>query len=333
MTQVVIVGEAWGREEEEARAPFVGASGRLLNSLLSRVGINRNECFLTNVFNLRPQPTNDISNLCGTKAERLPGYPSVASGKYIHNRYAPEVERLYRELDRERPNLIIALGGTAFWALTRKSGITKHRGTTHPSPYGKVLPTFHPAAVLRDPSAFPIVYADLTKARREAAFPEVRRPHREVWIEPTLEDLWRFYHEHIEPSPDLSTDIETLGEQITCVGFAPRTDLSLVVPFYNHQLAAPYWPTLQDELEAWRFVRHVLSLPKRGVGQNFLYDAHFLWRKYGIPTPHHVDDSMLLHHALQPELKKGLAFLGSIYTDEAAWKFMREETGTNKLED
>jgi uracil-DNA glycosylase len=334
MTQIVLVGESWGKEEEEAQAPFVGASGRLLSSLLHRVGINRHECFLTNVFNLRPQPSNDISNLCGSKAERIAGYPSVASGKYIHARYAPELERLYRELQREAPNLIIALGGTALWALTHKPGITKYRGTTHPSPFGKVLPTFHPAAVLRDPTQFPVVFADLTKARREAEFPEVRRPKREVWIEPTLADLWRFHDEHILQSPDLSTDIETMGEQITCIGFAPTPFISLVIPFYNHQSGGSYWPSLQDEMAAWEFVRHTLSLPKRGVGQNFLYDMHFLWRKYGIPCAHHVDDAMLLHHALQPELKKGLAFLGSIYTDEASWKFMRDsETGTNKLED
>jgi hypothetical protein len=59
---------------------------------------------------------------------------------------------------------------------------------------------------------------------------------------------------------------------------------------------------------------------------------HHLWRTMGIPVPFASDDTMLLHHALQPELDKGLAFLGSIYTNEAAWKFQRKNA-TAKRED
>ena len=71
---------------------------------------------------------------------------------------------------------------------------------------------------------------------------------------------------------------------------------------------------------------------KKTVGQNFIYDMRFLWEQYGIPVKNAVDDTMLLHHALQPEMKKGLGFLASIYTDEASWKFMRTKD-TKKKED
>jgi hypothetical protein len=54
-----------------------------------------------------------------------------------------------------------------------------------------------------------------------------------------------------------------------------------------------------------------------------MYDLHFLWRGYGIPTVNCDDDTMLLHHSLQPESEKGLGFLGSVYTNEASWKLMR----------
>ena len=63
MADIVIVGESWGEEEEEAQAPFIGPSGRLLKGLLSSVGIAFGECFVTNVFNLRPKPSNDITDL------------------------------------------------------------------------------------------------------------------------------------------------------------------------------------------------------------------------------------------------------------------------------
>lgn len=47
---------------------------------------------------------------------------------------------------------------------------------------------------------------------------------------------------------------------------------------------------------------------------------HRLWRTYGVPTAHAEHDTMLLHHALQPESPKGLAYLGSVYTNESSWK-------------
>ena len=88
-----------------------------------------------------------------------------------------------------------------------------------------------------------------------------------------------------------------------------------------------------DELKAWAWVRRMCALPNSTkVGQNFMYDLNFLWTKYGITIGGELEDTMLMHHAMQPEMQKGLGFLGSIYTDEAAWKFMRHNE-TVKRED
>jgi hypothetical protein len=177
----------------------------------------------------------------------------------------------------------------------------------------------------------PIFIADLYKAVRESTHREVKRPERTIWIEPTLNDLYAFEEGFIVPSPDLSIDIETSGDQITCIGFAPRVDVALVLPFRT--MKGNYWPALDEELKAWQWVKRMCSLPKSIVGQNFLYDIQFLWRKYGITVPHFEDDTMLLHHALYPEMKKDLGFLGSIYTDEASWKVNHKHKDTVKEED
>lgn len=338
----MIVGEAYGEKEAETGQPFVGPSGWLLDNLLGITGISRKDCYLTNVFNLQPKPKNDIINLCGTKAEAIDGYPAVQSGKYIHRQYAPELERLYREITRESPTLIIAMGATAAWALLGTTGIKKIRGAPlytagkAAAVIGqyKVLPTYHPAAVMRDYGLRPVVISDLAKAKREADYPDIRRPRREIWVEPDLTDLAEFEHLFISPSPDLSIDIETAGDQITCVGFAPSVDRALVIPFVDPvKVDGNYWPSLADELVAWSYVQRWCGLPKAIVGQNFNYDMHFMLRRYGIPVPHARDDTMLMHHAMQPELEKGLAFLGSVYTDEAQWKFMRTKHETVKRED
>lgn len=334
MPQMLILGEAWGKDEEAARQPFVGASGRILNYMLRQVGIDREECFLTNVFNLRPQPTNDVSNLCGPKAEGIPGRPPLSPGKYVRREYAGELERLEREIANARPNVIVACGATAAWALLGTSGIANIRGAPALSSTGiKVIPTYHPAAVMRDWTLRPIVLSDLTKARNEQGFPQLERPRREIWIEPTLADLDEFYRRYIEPSPVLASDIETAGGQITCIGFSPHPSVALVVPFVDPQVPdGNYWRTQEEEVKAWQWVRWILSLPKKVLGQNFIYDMNYLWRGYGISVPSSSDDTMLLHHALQPEMQKGLGFLGSVYTTESSWKIARKST-TLKRED
>lgn len=333
---MVLLGEAWGADEEAEGKPFVGMAGKILNGMLRQIGIDRSQCLVTNVFNLRPEPKNDITNLCGPKDEGIAGLPALTKGKYVQARYAAELKRLREELAAAKPNVVVALGATACWALCGTTGIKNFRGAPlwSASHKVKVLPTYHPAAVGRDWALRPIVLSDLDKAKREALYPEIRRPSRDIYIEPTLNDLVEFEYKFIRTSPYLSIDIETKGDQITCIGFAPSTDRCLVVPFYDPgQRSGNYWLTLADELKAWAWVRRMCGLNKRLVFQNGVYDMHFLWRRYGIPCPFAEDDTMLHHHALQPEMEKGLGFMGTLYTDEAAWKFMRSDHDTVKRED
>jgi uracil-DNA glycosylase len=325
-TNIAIVGEAWGAEEERQRLPFVGPSGWELNKMLKEAGINRSECFMTNVFNLRPRPSNDISNLCGLQAQGIPGLKKLGAVGYVLRQFAPEIDRLYDELRSIRPNIVICLGVTAAWAMKAVGGIGSVRGTTFTTCLGfKGLATYHPAAIMREWSNRVITVADLTKAERESHYPEIRRPKREIWIEPTLEDLETFYALHLQPSDLIAVDIETAGTLITCIGFAPNERVSLVIPFYDpRRTGGNYWSTGADESRAWSFVRRVLNLPARKLFQNGLYDIGYLWRTVGLTPRNPAEDTMLLHHSIYPELQKGLGFLGSLYTDEPAWKQMRK---------
>jgi hypothetical protein len=224
------------------------------------------------------------------------------------------------------------------WAMLGKTMITKMRGVVHVSTHTmtgfKVLPTYHPAAILRQESWRPVTIMDLQKARRESASPQVTRPERTIWIEPTMEDILEFDRQHIQPCERLSVDTETAGTIITCIGFAPSPSLALVVPFVDPRRAGrAYWPTLAIERQIWKIVKDILSRPTSKTFQNGLYDIAFLWRSYGIRVMGASDDTMLLHHALQPETLKSLGFLGSLYTDEGPWKDMRQKVKTIKRED
>jgi uracil-DNA glycosylase len=330
--KMALVGEAWGKEEAASGKPFVGNAGRILNGLLSQAGIRRDDCFITNVLNLQPKPSNDIKNCCGPRAEGIADMPALIPGKYMRAEFKPELDRLYKELDLVLPNLIVALGATASWALLRTTGIASIRGAVALSYWGKVLPTYHPQAVGYDWSLRPVLYADLCKAKREAEFPEIRRPQREVWIEPALTDLSAF-EQYLDEAEMLAVDIETIGDMITCVGFAPSHDRAIVVPFYDASKPdRNYWPSFEEERTAWQWVAKWCRSPIPKVLQNGLYDINFLWKTMGIAVANATHDTMLLHHALQPELPKGLAFLGSIYSTESAWKLMRRSVTAKREE-
>jgi len=338
--KIAFVGEAWGEHEERERRPFVGPAGWQLNTMLAEAGIRRADCFLTNCFNLRPRPTNKIDNLCAPRKEVRHALPPLSSGKYIRDEFLPELDRLYREINEANPNVVVSLGGTATWALLRDGRISKLRGAVADSPVlpgRKVLPTFHPSYILQGGyEARHVTVLDLQKARRESEYPEIRRPIRTIYTEPLISELDWFYDKFIAGAVRLSIDIETRGDRITCIGFAPAIDIALVVPFEDmRKPGLNYWGSLEAELAAWQWVKRVCACPVPKVFQNGLFDMHRLWRGYGIPITNAEHDTMLLHHALQPESPKGLDYLGSVYTSESAWKLgiRLKHKGTIKKED
>lgn len=299
---------------------------------------------MTNTLAFRPPNGNKLEDLCGTKTEvgKLYPFPALTKGKYLREQYFGELDRLARELEVLQPNLVLALGNTASWALLRATNISSIRGTVingrvesaDARSTFKTLPTYHPAGVLRNWAWRPIVVADIMKAVREAEFPEIRRPKRKVLINPTIEEAEYWTDQILALRPlILSPDIETHGGQISCIGFAWSSTESMVIPFLDKTKKGwSYWETQALEERAWNCVARLLesSIPK--VGQNFLYDLQYIC-KMGIRPAALDEDTMLLHHSLYPELQKGLGFLGSIYTNEASWKLMRKAKADSEKRD
>lgn len=367
MKPTVLIGEAWGENEEKLKSSFIGASGIELLRMAGEAGLIEltaedfgymskywqtgraehldmvwnlhPEVYRTNVFALRP-PGNRVEALCGPRESAIAGYPQLVKGKargYVQAEYEAELERLGDELLTVDPNLVICLGNTPLWALTGLTGVSKLRGTTRTSTHTaagyKLLPTYHPAAVLRQWELRPTTVMDLGKARREAEYPEIRRPKRLIWIEPEIEDIIRFIDTVIDRSRVLSVDIETSGNQITEMGFG-YAEVAIVIPFRNMNRAdRSYWPTKAEEVRVWLLIKSVMedgSIKK--LFQNGMYDIAFTWRSYGIKVMGAEHDSMLCHHALQPESLKGLGYLGSIYSEEGAWKQERRVATIKKDE-
>lgn len=340
--RIAIVGETWGEAEERLGLPFQGGAGAELNSWLERVGIARADCFITNVFPFRP-PGNKLERLCVSRKELAADYPHPALYPRL---FVPDAllslafPRLSIELDTVRPNLIIALGNPALWALTGRTGISKLRGTImqaaiqHLSPTPlKLLPTYHPAFIMRSYKLRPIALADMTLAASESAFPEIRTPLRHALIPETPWDIeaW-FLGEYTDATirgSVLSCDVETHAGQILCIGFAAAPDSALCIPFTDRK-GKSYWSP-QDEAIVLRKLKYWLECGDISLlFQNGMYDLAYLLSYDIHPRAPEIHDTMLAHWALYPELPKDLGTLGSLYASLPAWKSMRR-AGSDKL--
>lgn len=143
-TNLMFIGEAPGADEDAQGKPFVGRAGQLLNKIIEAIGMKREDVFIGNVNRCRP-PQN-----------RQPLPPEVAACKPF----------LLREIAVVRPKVIVVLGNTACQNLLEtKVGITKLRGNFQDYYGVKVMPTFHPAYLLRDPSKKRETWEDMKKVR------------------------------------------------------------------------------------------------------------------------------------------------------------------------
>ncbi len=341
--KILLVGEAPGEQEVVFGQPFVGNSGQLLREMLLSAGINMNDCSLANVFLTRPANNALASFGTCTLTEARAGVDGskpfalikADSKSYLPTALVQEaLVRLRDEIEEAAPNVIVALGNTAMSALCGVSGIGKVRGVVFNStlfPGVKVLPTYHPSAVFSQYDLRPICEADFIKLYRESLTSDFNYIRRLLYITPTLEDVVQ-WADHLCRADRLATDVETKNRQITCIGFAPSKAEAYVIPFWSK--ASPtlsYWKTFEEEKVAWQCVQRILSSDSIKIFQNGMYDIQYCLR-HGWRVNRPFEDTMLKHHALYPNLPKGLDFLGSLYCNERNWKKMRPRGGEEKKE-
>jgi DNA polymerase len=147
---LMFVGEGPGAEEDRQGLPFVGRSGQLLDKLmLDELGITRDRCYIANVTKCRPPGNRD------------PEPDEIAACR-------PWLER---QIELIEPKVIVTLGNFATKLLLEtRDGITKVRGRAYPFRTGVLIPTYHPAAVLRGGAEqMAQMRADLIRAKRALA--------------------------------------------------------------------------------------------------------------------------------------------------------------------
>jgi uracil-DNA glycosylase len=317
--RIMIVGEAPGADEEREGRPFVGKSGQESDAMLFEAGIDPDECFITNVCKYRPQH-NEIERFFLDKKLTLPN-KELQEG----------IKELQHDIATIAPNVIIAYGNTPLWALRGHRAITSWRGSQLTCRVPgldrdvKLVPTYHPAAVLRMWHWRAITVHDLRRAKRESEDHVFRLPTWRFRTRPRLKDVddvidLLIARADSAPLP-LSVDIETRHGHLACIGIAWSRLDAICIPLIDVKQPDQCFWTLAEEQHIVVRLRHLLLHPNvKVIGQNFLYDLQYLVRFWGL-SPRVYFDTMLAHHVCFPGTQKGLDYLSSMYCDfHQYWK-------------
>jgi DNA polymerase-1 len=308
---LMVIGEAPGYEEVAQGRPFVGRSGKLLREILTALHIDTSRVYYTNACCCRP-PMN-----------RAPKAVEVVA---CHDRLISEVESV-------RPSIIVALGNTALSSLLGgRTGITKRRGMYEEIelPSGNIvgiIPSLHPAGVLRDPEGFQDLADDLELAYRmtqEDSPPVVQPPYDKfIMVDSSEKFIYLLNRIAVEKQHGrlVSIDLETEGldprrGEILSASFTFENLDTMVIDWYN--------TTLRQREQMAEALRGV-----RAVFHNGQFDLQWLWEN-GMPVDI-ASDTMLASYCLDERKgSHGLKRLATKYfraPDYAAVVRSTEEDG------
>lgn len=319
--EVVLLGEAPGRDEDVEGVPFVGPSGRMLKFAVNETEHMWHKSHKTNVIACRP-PNN---NFGGAEAQEAIG------------RCRPGLLEELKELRKRGCRIIVAVGASAMKALNIEGSIAKYRGSifmlkfnkrgdleeTLKAPYDfVVVPTFHPSFLLRGQIKHEVTFAnDIDKAYGLVG-KRYKPPAERFEMFPTAAYIEKEVNRIIAEKITVGVDIETTGfipgrARICVVGIATSEEDAFSIPFAKHG-GGDYWKTAKERMRAHSALKKLMAKAPT-VFQNYLFDGRHL-RRFGTPVLKLAHDTMVLNHTISPELPHNLGYIVSVYGKTPYWK-------------
>lgn len=355
--KLVLIGEAPGKWEMLKGKPFVGPSGNRLECWWRSVGLTRRDFYITNVVPYQPESIGKVP------VDEMKGH----------------IEALHARLDRlEEPWVIVPTGNYALYALTGKGKVSWHRKDgRHERPgildwrgsiltYNhrgqhavKVIPTIHPAHILRTPGLERKALKDWARIAEEAQTRDLRLPVPDLHIKPTLEDVESFVQLVLSnQAVPLALDIETPKGRVTefqtedgWKGNLKKSDEALVLKYKSGKkkglmktrtrvgapyigcigfgissqyaicvpLTLAYWKSREKLERVKELVAKLLAGQNPKVMQNGMFDTAWL-RHEGYEVTNWLYDTRAMHHALDPRDDHDLAYMASTLTRFPFWK-------------
>lgn len=332
--RIVVAAEAPGRQEAEFGRPLIGDSGQETMQGLAQLGIRRHDVTWTNAVACRP-PDNELDALLlkmkkENKELAANGLePWLSPIEACRPRFVAEL-RHYREVLALGKKAIASITGTNQSIMDLRGmpveGVLDGAGNFHSEAYFprpdelvtplRILPTIHPAFVLRQKRHRPTFHVDLARALR--------------WFQGQLQ--WREPQRHYQPSPDeleyfllkqrhrfISYDVETdakepLVAKLRCVGFGTPEAVMVVgllsVDGVTRLYDSAAEQAINEIMAACFTAPHII---KSGHNAGY-YDRIVIEEQLGV-TPAPLVDTILTHRGAASELPHSLGFVGSVFTD------------------
>lgn len=306
-SQIVIIAEYPGDTEVALKRPLVGASGRYLWQELAKIGVKREQCYITNV--IKRKVTTDQKEKLSVPAEERRKWGAVL---------AQELSQL------SNAKYVLLLGGTALEAVTGHTGIKKWRGSVLNFSQemgfardGQLTITYNPAFVLRDPTTEVPFKMDL--ARFQRVINGTYKPHQiTAHINPTKSQAIEYVRSLRGARLPVSFDIETISNETACIGFANSAHEGMCINFRGHDSPSRF--DITDEMAIRLAIAELFADPNvEIIAQNGNFDSYWLRYKDRIKVSINYD-TLLAHHTLYPTLPHNLGFLTTAYTEHPYYK-------------
>jgi uracil-DNA glycosylase family 4 len=305
-----LVGESPGADEDQAGVPFVCSSGRELDRMLAEAGVAQSLCCFVNPFKVRP-PDNDIDRI-----------EEVGIAKQVF------IDQFIEELNEYKPPFIATLGGTALQILCgftidprdKESKISKWRGSLLNSeelswPH-YVIPNFHPAYILREWSDRAVAVFIFSRLKEEFNYwnqngKHQPLPERELIANPSQGEIEGYLNECLNHPGPTAADIELLARRVPiCISFSYSRRSAISVSLFDGTALG----------RTWRLIDRVIR-EKRLVGQNWsTFDGHWMEALGFNNGVERLDDTLVRHHVLHPEMSHKLDFQVMQYTRQPFYK-------------
>ena len=311
----LIVGEQPGINEVRRGVPFIGPAGQELESDLNAAGINRADCYFTNVI-------KDIDRPLGYYIEF-----GKKGGPIIHPEGQEYINLLAQELAACSAKVIISLGNVALFALSDRSGINKWRGSViKPTLLSDkiLIPSLHPATIIPPKNVYKnkrLLIWDLKRAKlvQEGRW---QSKSRHIIIRPSFSQCLQFLetcrqYGLLGNTIYYDIEVDVFNGEMTCISFAYSPTDIISIPFTHEH--GDYF-TIPQEAEILLKISHILEHPDIPIGgQNLTFDSHYMLRKYGIRV-RNIHDTMVAQKILAPDYPVGLHFVCSMWTDIPYYK-------------
>lgn len=315
--RLFVVGDYAGYDSER---PLAGRSGALLDTVLSELNIDRAEIYVTNVMHCRPPDNHIVSK------------EEMQACMYY----------LEKELAAVKPEIIVPLGNLAMEALIKKKGITKYRGMqfNYEAKWGKavVIPTFHPAACLRNPKNLPAMIEDFDRIYALLTGKVKRDKIQYIITNSGMIDHAFHFIDQAQKVGRFSFDVETTGldwfnpkKKIVTLSLCCEKGRAVVIPL-NHPSGNLESDCIDELLETLN--TELFSNKKvEKIGHNMKFDLKWL-STIGIKIKGPIFDTMLAHYILDENSRHGLDHLSLRHTKHGEyWKEVESKVSNGKADE